>query len=119
MRAPEDFTTIYTDVNVENDIVSGLLSCGTLYPCKGVAFHCNIEIFGTDTLSLKIHIASHLEIIQKKAADLSKIGLYIDGQFPLEFIEDIFLSFGIKRTEADIKLTNTELAEQLLYEKKL
>ena len=119
MRGPEDFTTIYTNVKVENDVVSGLLSCGTLYPCKEIDFHCTIEIFGTDKSSLKTHILNHLKIIKKNTSGILKIGLYIDESFPLEFIEDMFSSFGIKRTEADMAFTNSQIAEIVLYEKKL
>ena len=119
MRGPEDFTTIYTNIKVESNRVSGLLSCGTIYPCNGYAFHCTLEIFGTDKSSLEKHIVSHLGAIKKRAAGLSRIGLYIDKQVSSEFIEDIFLRYGLKRTEDDRKFTNSEIAEIMLYEKKL
>ena len=121
MKGPEDFTDIYTNVKVENSCVSGLLSCGTIYPCNGYDFHYTLEIFGTDTSSLKRHIVSHLEIIKKKAVGLSTIhlGLYIDKCFSQEIVEDIFSSYGVKRTEAIRKLQNSEFEEMVLYEKKL
>ena len=72
MIGTKPYTTVFSDIRVEGDVRSGLLSFGTLLQDK-VELNFHLDIFGMDANTLKHHIVKHLLEIRSKVKDIVRI----------------------------------------------
>ena len=117
MRAPNNFTQIFSDVRVDNGKPTGLLSIGTLYSAKDSTGICITEIYGTDISSMKRHVAAHLKRVSYQVSIASNIVVLFDTHIPRIEIDNIFSDFGVKRyTWRD---PNKSFTDHFLFNKQL
>ena len=127
MKGPEDFTTRLSDIQVVDDHCTGLLSFGTVYPCKeNTIFHCTLEIYGTDESSVRSHVKKHLSVVKQKAV---KAGIHkamvrflasVERGMSGEVFDKAFTEFNAtKVTWKDFNLPKEMYVESFLWEKNL
>ena len=97
MKGPEGYTSVFSDIRMENDKCAGLLSFGTVFPIPRPPFHCNLDIFGSDTKTLKQHILRHLMVMQGKVKGEVAILVMVQEDFDMDKLDGVFEDFGIKR----------------------
>ena len=112
MKGPQGYTMVYADIRSESGICSGLLSFGTVFEDQRSKFHCNLDVFGTDTNSLKQHIVRHVIDMRSKLKGIARIMVMISEEFNLEKIDSVFKEFGIQRT-----IWNSSVYPHLRYSK--
>ena len=98
MNGPEGYTNRFSDIRVENGKCRGLLSFGTTFKIQRPPVHCNLDIFGTDTQSLKEHIIRHLTLIRPKFQGVVGMLVYVQEDFDLQKLDTVFEELGVKRT---------------------
>ena len=125
VTGPEEFRTMLSDVHFDGSRCAGLLSCVTLFPCKELLFHCTVEIYGNDAFSVNKHVSEIIRLIRQKVVDTERsgtvrIGLYLEKQVSLEFIDQAFMKHGVPRTIGrDPNTSKERYTEFLLFEKAL
>ena len=97
MTGPKGLTAIYTDLRIENDQCRGLLSFGTVFPVINPPFHYNLDIFGSDTSTLKEHIVRHLMFMQPKVTDVVGVLIMAQEDFDMQQLDKVFEDFGVQR----------------------
>ena len=97
MRGPEDFTAIFSDIRIENDKCSGLLSFGTVFKVQKHPYHMNLDIFGSDTRTLTEHIVRHLLVLKSKVKGEVAVLAMVQEDYDMEKLDSVFNSFGVER----------------------
>ena len=97
MIGTKPYTAVFSDIRVEGGVCSGLLSFGTLLQDKESNFHFNLDIFGTDTNTLKHHIVKHLLEMRAKVKGIVRIMAMIEEEFNLQYLASVFGDFGVQR----------------------
>ena len=120
MRAPNNFTQMFSDVRLDDGKPVGLLSIGTFYSAKNSTGLCIMELYGTDVSSLKSHVAVHLKRVSQLVSSASNITLYIDKRIPSVEVDGVFSGFGLTRfTWQDPNTGETGYTDHFLFEKQL
>ena len=97
IRGPKEFKSIYSDIKSDTDKCTGLLSVGTVFPIPHPQYKYMLDIFGSDTSSLKTHIVKHLIRLKEKTKGITAMLVYVPDEFDLEKVDVIFQEFGIVR----------------------
>ena len=114
-----DITAIFTDVVIQNETCSGLLSVGTLYPVKRPTYAYNIEIYGEDFNSLERHIVRHLERIVDKAFGEVSLYIYVDEKLPPTTMDRLMSRYGAQNYAIQKSKSGKELTvRRVLFEDK-
>ena len=116
-------------MQVTDDHCTGLLSFGTIYPCKeNTILHCTLEIYGTRSseASFRKHVKKHLSVMKQKAIKagiqkaMVRFGAGLEKGMPSEELEKVFNEFGAKRiTWKDFNLPHEMYVEGFSWEKNL
>ena len=112
IREQKDATVIFSDLCNSNPL-SGMLSTGTLFHVKSPAFAYNIELYGSDTGSVRSHIARHMLRLTDKVSELTGVFVFVDETFPFDVVDKVFLDYGINRTLL------RPFTKRMMFEKKL
>ena len=98
MKGTKPYTAVFTDIRDESGICSGLLSFGTVFQDKRSNFHYNLDIFGTNTNTLKQHIVMHvLEMRSKVKKGVARFMAMVEEEFNLQSLDSVFGEFGVHR----------------------
>ena len=97
MTGPKGYTAVYSDIRIENDKCRGLLSFGTVFPVINPPFHYNLDIFGSDTSTLKEHLVRHLMFMQPKVTDVVGVMPMVQEDFDMQELDKVFEDFGVQR----------------------
>ena len=117
MTGPKGFTAVYSDIRIEDDQCRGLLSFGTVFPVKKPPFHYNLDIFGSDTLTLKEHIVRHLMFMRPKITGVVGILAMVQEDFDMQHLDKVFEDFGVKRKIwYDSTFPNLKYSQLFLFE---
>lgn len=116
MNGPKGYTTCVSDIRVKDGKCSGLLSFGTTFTIQRPPVHCNLDIFGTDTRTLKEHIIRHLTVIRSKFEGVIGVLVLVQEDFDLQKLDSVFQKFGVKRTIwYDSTYPNLKYSQLYLY----
>ncbi|KAK3577190.1 hypothetical protein CHS0354_037530 [Potamilus streckersoni] len=95
-----------SDVKVDDEIVSGLLSIATFYKVSRPGYAYVLELYGTDMNSVRYHLLSHLDFIAKTLDDVVYILFFVDKQCQQEKISDVSAECGLVNwIDSDYKTT--------------
>ena len=127
MKGPEDFTTRLSDVHTDGDHCTGLLSFGTVYPCKeNTILHCTLEIYGRSEASFRKHVTKHLSIVKQKAVKagiqkaMVRFATTIEKEMSVEELTKAFNELNVNRlTWKDFNLPQEMYVESFSWEKSL
>ena len=120
MFAQNDVTVMFSDVLVDGNVCKGLLSVGTIQHIKNQSYVYNIEIYGTDIISVNTHISRHLNILKSKANNIVCMFIFIENAHLETAVDEIFHQYGISRKLwHDSKIAEVYLTKRLVYEQTL
>ena len=118
MTGPNGYTAVYSDIRIENGQCRGLLSFGTVFPVKRPPFHNNLDIFGSDTATLKEHIVRHLMFMRQKGTGVVGVLAMVQEDFDMLQLDKVFEDFGVKRKILyDSTYPNLKYSQLYLYER--
>ena len=94
---PRQYMEVYSDIRIDGDNCSGLLSFGLVFPIARPQYKYMLDIFGTDYDSLRRHIVKHLLRLNEKTTGITAMLIYVSDQFDIQKIDDVMNGFGISR----------------------
>ena len=97
MIQPEKYTAIYSDLKVHGGGCSGLLSFGLVFPIRRPQFNYVLNIFGSDTSTLRTHIVKHLLRLKDRTKEVTALVVFVPKSFDLHEVDKVFEDFGISR----------------------
>ena len=97
MLQPKEFTVAYSDIKEEHGQWTGLLSFGLVFSVPKPQYKYVLNIFGTDTSSVRLHIIKHLIRLKEKTKGVTTMLVYVPEKFDLNCIDVVFEEFGIAR----------------------
>lgn len=117
MTEPSEFLEVFSDMRTEADTYKGLLSFGSIYKVKAVPYKYSLDVYGTDSNSLKIHLVKHLMRMKQKATGTTVFVVTVDENFRSEIVEEILRQLG--GTKAKDDPYSGYYTQQFLFEKTL
>ena len=88
----------FSDFKFESGKGLGLLSFGAIYKIQEPKYRYMLDIFGTDSSSLKAHIDHHMRVIHDKASEKTLVLVLVPEDFELSAVDEVFKDYGIDRT---------------------
>ncbi|KAL3854453.1 hypothetical protein ACJMK2_013721 [Sinanodonta woodiana] len=88
-------TVCVSDVKVDDEIVSGLLSIGTFYKASRPGYAYCLDLYGTDMSSVRDHLLSHLGCIAKMLDDIVYVLVFVDNRCEKEKLSYVSAEFGL------------------------
>ena len=116
----DSHTTAFSHLDLKSGSCKGLLSFGTLYRVQKFSFQYNVDIYGSDRDSERLHMLRHLAELKRKATGSVCVLFPFQKELSPEDVDKIFLEFGCKRAnmpESDD--SNTWITCDYLFEKTL
>ena len=97
----DDSTSTFSDVKFETGTYRGLVSRGTLYNAPGTTEIQHVyvlDLLGSDTSTLKKHIAKHLSKVKENFKGLTEVLIYFREDFDYNKIISTFAVCGIAKS---------------------
>ena len=113
MVQPREFTVVYSDIKEEADKCSGLLSFGLVFPTPQPQYKYVLDMFGSDTKSLRIHIVKHLLRLREKTDGVTAMLVFVPEELDIRLVDTVFEEYGITRHPH--KSANPRLKSKQLY----
>ncbi|KAL3854434.1 hypothetical protein ACJMK2_013704 [Sinanodonta woodiana] len=88
-------TVCVSDVKVDDEIVSGLLSIGTYYKASRPGYVYCLDLYGTDMSSVRDHLLSHLGCIAKMLDDIVYVLVFVDNRCEKEKLSYVSAELGL------------------------
>lgn len=118
MTSQESIIQFFSNLKLDKNICSGLLSIGTMYAVPNPSYLYNIEIYGSDMTSLHLHILRHLLRMKSKEGGKVILYIYTNNTSMSHAVNDILLECGILGKSNDKGSFPAEV-KRSLYEKVL
>lgn len=114
-------TKIYSDISVLDDgHVIGLLTFSTVIPVQRPPYVCNLNIYGTDTSSLRNHVTSHISHIRSATDGVTSLLVLVEPEFNMQELEQTFKEIGLQKSEwHDSERPDKVYSLQYLFEKEI
>ena len=97
MMEPRKYTTVFSDLRETNGSCSGLLSFGIVFPIPKPHYKYILDIFGTDSASLKAHINRHLMRLKEKTTGVTSLYVLVPEEIDIDHVDLILEEHGIVR----------------------
>ena len=117
MSESSEFLEVFSDIRTEDGAYKGLLSFGSLYKVKTVPYRYALDVYGTDSNSLKSHTDKHLMRMKRKASVTTTLVVILDKTFKQETVEETLKQLG--GTQSNDDPDSGYHYQQLLFEKNL
>ena len=115
-QASSNHTEAFSDVRIENGSVRGSLSFGSVFKAQTVSYVYNIEIYGNDPVSVKLHIMKHLIMLKQKVNGSICFMLVAQEGCPVNIIDDTCREYGLSRVNHGQKHSKWQFRKESLFE---
>ena len=120
LRPPENTYLFLSNVksNAHEPFVTGLLTVSTTFKAQDPPYACNLDIYGTDTSSLKEHIKKHICFIQQITNGTTSLLVFVESEIVSDMMK-VFSGLGLEQKEwYDSNDERKRYSMQYVYEKR-
>ncbi|MEW8547764.1 MAG: hypothetical protein AB2693_30010 [Candidatus Thiodiazotropha sp.] len=115
-QTSSNHTEAFSDVRFENGSVRGSLSFCSVFKAQTVSYVYNIEIYGNDPPSVRLHIMKHLMVLKQKMEGSVCFMVIAQEGFPLDIIDDTCREYGLTRVNQGQKHSKWQFKKESLFE---